>query len=821
ASVWDGTVPRNEDGYTLSGSGTEADPYLIQSANDLAFFARCTNNGVNYAAGTFLKLTCDIVINSDHEDYMDWITTPPQRTLPSISKNGNSFKGVLDGGGHVIYGLYSVDNTNTGWKDGGPIACGFFGYLMGTVKNLGFEHCVTVRSAENTVGAGIIASYLGKSGNDSMAVIENCYVKDCYVSSWRVAGLIAGSVANAKINNCYAIGTVAGGRNGEADIGGLVGYARSAASTIENVYVLATMSLASGSSVVGSIAGNSDKAETTIDNVYFDSTVSGQTKAIGYSKSGGTQTDMKKENMTVESMSFSSEVWQDVDGSTPVLSVFAPHVHTPGEPVAENASEGTCTNGGTYEEVVYCTGCGEELSWETKTVAAEGHKASEAVKENEVSATCTSEGSYDDVVYCSVCGEEISRTHNTVPVTEHTPAKEVRENVVEAEVGAEGSYDEVVYCSKCGTELSRTKKTTPALEFIASVWDGVTPRNEDGYTLSGSGTESDPYLINNANDLAFMLRCTNNGISFSYGTYFKLTTDIIVNANFSKYMTWLTNAPSQQLPSGSKGGSSFKGVFDGNGHIIYGAYYVDNDATGWGQEKYLSGFFGRLEGTVKNLGFINCVVIRGEGSIGAGIITSRLGRSGNDNPAVIENCFVADSYVSAWRCAGLLCGIAENAEINNCYSTGIVAGGRADESDMGGLIGYCRNNGKLSNAYSLAKLDLVEGSSVNGALVGNCDNVDFEITNLYFDSARSGSTKAFGYFKDRDYSSAALDVSAEGSTIKLRVSDMKFSSKIWANGSKGPVLKMFSSAATSDYSIVFLAVALIAAAGIVAVKRKH
>ena len=38
-SVWDGTVPRNEDGYTLSGSGTESDPYLIQSANDLAFFA--------------------------------------------------------------------------------------------------------------------------------------------------------------------------------------------------------------------------------------------------------------------------------------------------------------------------------------------------------------------------------------------------------------------------------------------------------------------------------------------------------------------------------------------------------------------------------------------------------------------------------------------------------------------------------------------------------------------------------------------------------------------------------------------------------------
>ena len=50
----------------------------------------------------------------------------------------------------------------------------------------------------------------------------------------------------------------------------------------------------------------------------------------------------------------------------------------------------------------------------------------EAVQENVVAATCGTDGSYDAVVYCSGCGEEISRTPTTVPATgEHVYAKEL------------------------------------------------------------------------------------------------------------------------------------------------------------------------------------------------------------------------------------------------------------------------------------------------------------------------------------------------------------------------------------------------------------
>ena len=47
------------------------------------------------------------------------------------------------------------------------------------------------------------------------------------------------------------------------------------------------------------------------------------------------------------------------------------------------------------------------------------HVPGEAVRENEVDATCTTAGSYDSVVYCAECGEEVSRETVTVPALGH------------------------------------------------------------------------------------------------------------------------------------------------------------------------------------------------------------------------------------------------------------------------------------------------------------------------------------------------------------------------------------------------------------------
>ena len=117
-------------------------------------------------------------------------------------------------------------------------------------------------------------------------------------------------------------------------------------------------------------------------------------------------------------------LWKEADSGTTYYTTIIGdepvHEHTPGEAVKENEVAPTCTQPGSYDLVVYCTECGEELSRETVTVPALGHTPGEAVKENKKAATCTEPGSYDLVVYCTVCGEEISRETVTVPATGHT-----------------------------------------------------------------------------------------------------------------------------------------------------------------------------------------------------------------------------------------------------------------------------------------------------------------------------------------------------------------------------------------------------------------
>ncbi len=59
-----------------------------------------------------------------------------------------------------------------------------------------------------------------------------------------------------------------------------------------------------------------------------------------------------------------------------------------------------------------------EINGEQTTVHE--HTALEAVKENDVAATCEIEGSYDEVIYCSECHEELSRTMKSVSKLSHS-----------------------------------------------------------------------------------------------------------------------------------------------------------------------------------------------------------------------------------------------------------------------------------------------------------------------------------------------------------------------------------------------------------------
>ena len=125
--------------------------------------------------------------------------------------------------------------------------------------------------------------------------------------------------------------------------------------------------------------------------------------------------------------------------------------HKEGEAKTEKEVEADCENDGSYDTVVYCTVCGEELSRDTTVVPALGHKEGEAKTEKEVEADCENDGSYDTVVYCTVCGEELSRETTVVPASGHTyDSKVADQDHMKSEATCENGTVYYYECSVCG-----------------------------------------------------------------------------------------------------------------------------------------------------------------------------------------------------------------------------------------------------------------------------------------------------------------------------------------------------------------------------------
>ena len=148
------------------------------------------------------------------------------------------------------------------------------------------------------------------------------------------------------------------------------------------------------------------------------------------------------------------------DGDSYVGNYVPALGHAPAEAVRENESAATCVLAGSYDSVVYCSRCGEELSREKVTVDATGHSPAAAVRENETAATCVLAGSYDSVVYCAVCGEELSRETVTVEASGHA----WDEGTVKTEATCAQAGEVVYTCTLCGetrTESVPRKEHTP------------------------------------------------------------------------------------------------------------------------------------------------------------------------------------------------------------------------------------------------------------------------------------------------------------------------------------------------------------------------
>lgn len=180
--------------------------------------------------------------------------------------------------------------------------------------------------------------------------------------------------------------------------------------------------------------------------------------------------------MDVDAASYEEEL-TDVAITNGQVTVAQAHEHSYTE---EITTEPTCTQPGVK---TFTCDCGDSY---TEAIPATGHVGAEAVVENQVSSTCAVKGHYDEVVYCSVCGEELSReTFEMDLADEHGETAVRTENNVPASCTEPGSYDKVTYCTVCDTVLSRETVPVDALGHVDADNDNICDRCEENLAPVG------------------------------------------------------------------------------------------------------------------------------------------------------------------------------------------------------------------------------------------------------------------------------------------------------------------------------------------------
>ena len=219
--------------------------------------------------------------------------------------------------------------------------------------------------------------------------------------------------------------------------------------------------------------------------------------------------------------------------------------------------------------------------------------------------------------------------------------------------------------------------------------------------FSGKGSSSEPYLITNRAELAYLAKQVNSGMSYK-NEYFALTADIDLSAY---YWTPIGNFD-----------HSFSGNFDGCGHCVSGLKVKVENTTS--KDTYV-GLFGKTSGGIlHNLGVrladVGIQVNSTDGAVYAGGIA---GWAYN-----IFNCYVegeggieihsnVDSYAG-----GIVGYLDTGGSLANCYATVNVKVEPEGMVYVGGIVGYGSSNSTISHTYATG--DVETGTGDNSRYAG-------------------------------------------------------------------------------------------------------
>ena len=206
---------------------------------------------------------------------------------------------------------------------------------------------------------------------------------------------------------------------------------------------------------------------------------------------------------------------------------------------------------------------------------------------------------------------------------------------------------------------------------LETYWSWTYPTSAPTLTWEGKGTQADPYIIMNSQELADLAYMVNNFTSYS-GTYFVLGSDI--ELNYGKTVTGTDDTLNNWVPIGNTT-YNFSGNFEGNGKKIKGLY-INND-------------------TLDNVGLFG------------------IGNAPN-------NLTIDSGYITANATyAGGVIGYSKTA-IENCTNK-VALNNSKDDSYLGGLAGKGSSFKTCSNYGSLSGKN-VGGICSSGSSFENCSN---------------------------------------------------------------------------------------------------
>lgn len=188
------TALRNNRGVfndynTLVGSGTEADPYIINDADTL--YMVIASGGTHYGVPQYYKLGCNIDLEGKQ-----WVDTDifENTTYNVVFYQYVPFAGTIDGGGHTISNMYTASQ-----KD---VSAGFVPELAktGVIKNINFRNCYAYSESE------AVAIIAGKSEVGSQII--NCSIESSKAADWNASNELVSYYTydeNATVTDCYVV----------------------------------------------------------------------------------------------------------------------------------------------------------------------------------------------------------------------------------------------------------------------------------------------------------------------------------------------------------------------------------------------------------------------------------------------------------------------------------------------------------------------------------------------------------------------------------------------------------------------------------------